>query len=279
MTTMPARERLLVFIPAYRCEAQIPRVLAQFDARAQALVEEVIVVDNGSPDGSVATASAGLAGLTIPGRVIRNLDNYNLGGSHKVAFDYAITHGFDHVVVLHGDDQADFRDFVPAIERGDHRQVDAMLGSRFARGARLQGYSPLRTLGNHVFNGLFSLAAGRAVSDLGSGLNLYRVAKLKSGFFHRFPDALTFNYFMILAHAAEHWRLRFEPISWREEDQVSNVKLVSQTQRMLALLALYIFRRRAFLEGEHREVPRDAYRGEVVFENAAAQARGSAGPS
>lgn len=268
----PPRDRILVFIPAYRCADQIGRVLAQFDDAVVALVDEVIVIDNGSPDDTPARAIAALQRLPLPGRLLRNVDNYNLGGSQKVAFDHAMRGGFDYAIILHGDDQADIRDFVEPLRRGVHRNHDAMLGSRFMPGARLSGYSALRTWGNRVFNLLYGLAAGRKISDLGSGLNCYRVDALRSNFYHRYDDALTFNYFLILSHAALRWRVAFVPITWREEDQASNVRMVRQTTRLLSILALFLFRRRTFLHGEHRAVPRDAYPSEIVFENDPAQA-------
>ncbi|MCA8900559.1 MAG: glycosyltransferase family 2 protein [Hyphomonas sp.] len=272
--TEPSRpDRILVFIPAFRCAAQIERVIAQFDARSQACVDEIIVIDNRSPDDTAEKAEAALAGLNVPARVLRNVDNYNLGGSQKVAFDYAIRNGFDYAIILHGDDQADFRDIVPLLEAGAHREWDAMLGSRFMRGARLQGYSPLRTLGNRVFNLFFSIATGKWITDLGSGLNLYRVEALSSRFYLRYADALTFNYFMVLAHMAMRWRVKFFPISWREEDQSSNVRLVRQTLRLSSILGLYIFRRRTFMTGEHRDTPRTDYPSDIIYENAAAKAQ------
>ena len=46
-------ERFLVFIPAYNCEKQVPRVLNQLlDCQVAAMVTECIVVNNRSIDGS-----------------------------------------------------------------------------------------------------------------------------------------------------------------------------------------------------------------------------------
>ena len=45
-------ERFLVFIPAYNCEKQVPRVLNQLlDCQVAAMVTECIVVNNRSTDG------------------------------------------------------------------------------------------------------------------------------------------------------------------------------------------------------------------------------------
>jgi glycosyltransferase involved in cell wall biosynthesis len=225
-----ATERILVFIPMYNCERQIPRVLARFGEEAQRALSEVIVVDNGSRDGGVEAAVEALAKLErLPGKVLVNDENYNLGGSHKVAFDYARAHGFDFVVVLHGDDQADINDLLPLLRAGEHLGVDSLLGSRFMRGSRLRGYSRSRTLGNHVFNLLFTAASRRRVHDLGSGLNLYSVRYLEPRFYLGFPDNLTFNIHLLLAGIHRRSRFTFFPLSWREEDQVSNVRMVRQS--------------------------------------------------
>ena len=46
-------ERFLVFIPAYNCEKQVPRVLNQLlDYQVAAMVTECIVVNNRSTDGT-----------------------------------------------------------------------------------------------------------------------------------------------------------------------------------------------------------------------------------
>jgi glycosyltransferase involved in cell wall biosynthesis len=258
--------RILVFIAAYRCEAQITRVIDQFDEHVQQWVDTVMVVDNRSPDNTLSAAiERGKSRLTNC-RFIAwvNDNNYGLGGSHKAAFRYALENGFDYLVVLHGDDQADIRDLIPELECGAHLDVDCLLGARFMRGSKLKGYSMVRSIGNHVYNKLFSLAALRNIHDLGSGLNLYRLSAFRDFYYQAFPDGLTFNYVMLLASYHAGQRVRFFPISWREEDQVSNVKLFSQAFKVLGLLGSFFFRRAAFLATDMRDRPFDAYNGKIV---------------
>ncbi|HEY8024170.1 MAG TPA: glycosyltransferase family 2 protein [Burkholderiaceae bacterium] len=259
-------DKILVFIPAYRCEAQIVRVLQQFCAPG--IVERflrIVVVDNRSPDKTVEAAVAAARALDC-GKVcvVRNRENYGLGGSHKAAFQYALANGFTHVVVLHGDDQGSIADLLPILDQDLHNQYDACLGARFMPQAKLVGYSRFRIFGNRVFNLLFSLAVGRRLYDLGSGLNIYRVAALSSQYWLRFHDNLMFNYCMILGHARRADNIRFFPISWREEDQISNVKLASQARRTLGILWRYVSTGKAFLEYEFRDVTRLEYRFDVI---------------
>lgn len=258
----------MLFVPAYNCERQMPRVLAQLTPVVCNVIDEVLVVDNRSTDETLAVAEAGLRELRgVSTVLLRNDENVGLGGSHKVALNYALASGFDHCVVLHGDDQASIADVVPLLEEGAHHDVDALLGSRFMAGARLEGYSALRTAGNHVFNVAFSLVARRRLFDLGSGLNVLRVAAFAGGEHLRLADDLTFNYHLILLAARRRWRLQFFPILWREEDQRSNVKMASQALRMLRLLAGYLRNPEATVTADHA-VPGRRYTSTVVYRSA-----------
>jgi len=260
-----ARPRILVFIPAYRCEAQITRVIDQFDARVSSWIDTVLVVDNRSPDNTLEAAIArGREKVTGCNFIAwRNNDNYGLGGSHKAAFRYAIEQGFDYLVVLHGDDQADIHDLIPQLEAGAHAQADCLLGARFMPGSRLKGYSWFRTFGNRVYNALFSLVAMRRIYDLGSGLNMYRLAAFRDFYYKPFPDDLTFNYAMLLASYDRRQQVRFFPISWREDDQVSNVRLFRQAFKVLGILGGYFLRRGRFLATDMRAKPFEAYTGQI----------------
>jgi len=175
-----------------------------------------------------------------------------------------VEQGFEYLVVLHGDDQADIRDLTAQLEARAHHSVDCLLGARFMRGSRLKGYSWFRTFGNRVYNTLFSLVAQRVIHDLGSGLNLYRLQAFSDFYYKPFPDDLTFNYVMLLASYHRQQVVRFFPISWREEDQISNVKLFRQAFKVLALLAGYGLRRTAFLASELRARAFGAYTGQIM---------------
>ena len=67
-------ERFLVFIPAYNCEKQVPRVLNQLlDRQVAAMVTECIVVTNRSTDGTEAAVQSWTAARSAgPVRQPRN---------------------------------------------------------------------------------------------------------------------------------------------------------------------------------------------------------------
>ncbi len=262
-----AADKILLFIPMYNCERQIPRVIAQISPEVAQFVDEVIVVNNRSTDAGQAAAIEALAKRPdISAKVLLNDANYGLGGSHKVAFNYSIENGFDYCIVLHGDDQGSISDLLPLLRAGAFRDSDFLLGARFMKGARLEGYSVLRTFGNHVFNGLYSLVSGVRIYDLGSGLNLYSVPALADRSYLRCPDDLTFNYQMILNAIAAKKRIQFFPITWREADQVSNVKLVRQSVRVLGIALDYALGRSgSSSKNEKVGPPARSYSATIVF--------------
>ena len=100
-----------------------------------------------------------------------------------MAFGYAAAHGYEHLVVLHGDDQGAIADLLPILEDGTYKTTTAASAPAFMKGSKIGGYSALRVVGNHGFNWLFSVVARKKITDLGSGLNLYAVEPLKTEYY------------------------------------------------------------------------------------------------
>ena len=88
---------------------------------------------------------------------------------------------------------------------------------------------------------------------------------LKDYFFEKFPDNLMFNYVMILAsHYYDH-DIIFYPVSWREDDQVSNVKMMNQAINVLKMAFEYFINNEA-IHKEYRDNPHDEYTGKHIKE-------------
>lgn len=253
----------------YNCEKQILRVLGQLTDEVCSYLKEVIIINNRSTDkGEYAVKEyLKLHKLSIKISLLKNDDNYGLGGSHKVAFQYAMDNGFDYVIVLHGDDQGDISNILPYIKNEEYQKYDCLLGARFMKNSKLEGYSKFRTFGNYVYNLLFSIVCGCKVYDLGSGLNMYKTLSLKNKFYMKYKDNLIFNYCMIMGATYYKQNIRFFPIVWREDDQVSNVKMVNQAITVLKLLGSYMLNKKRFVFAEHRDKVIDNYSAKVVYKN------------
>jgi hypothetical protein len=90
---------------------------------------------------------------------------------------------------------------------------------------------------------------------------------LANGYYKKFPDTLYFNDCMILALCHLKQKVLFFPISWREEDQVSNNKLTSFGVSLLKLCGRYLKNKNEFVTREWREKPIEEYTSTIIASN------------
>jgi len=172
---------------------------------------------------------------------VQNDKNLGLGGSHKMAFLRGEKAKMDFVAILHGDNQAktqELHNLIDIAEQGP--ELGAVLGCRFMKGSKLVGYNWKRTWGNRVINVIYSIVALRPSKDLGSGLNLFRLSDLEDHRYLGFDDRMTFNIDLLLDYYGKKTPLVFTPISWTEEDQVSNARNMNVAK--IALRQLFSWR-------------------------------------
>jgi dolichol-phosphate mannosyltransferase len=260
------KDKILVAIPMYNCERQIPRVIAQFNEEISEFITEILIIDNGSKDASLDAAKSNLPSrINTRATLIQNCENYSLGGTHKVAFNYAIKNAFDYCVILHGDDQGSIHDLLPHLRSGEYRDYDSFLGARFHKDSKLIGYFWFRTFGNLVVNLLCSITTGRWIEDMGSGLNVFSTKYLANKFYLYFPNDLTYNIYLLLYAIYSKSKFKFFPLIWREDDQVSNARMFKQCFQILGLLVQYIFNAKSIFATDDNEYSVIDYQSNTIY--------------
>lgn len=161
--------RVAAAIPAYQAA---PSVGAVVEA-TQGVLEEVLVVDDGSTDRTGAAASAAGA------RVLRHAENRGKGRALATAFEDLFGRGFDAVVTLDADGQH-LASEIPVLLAAWGEGADLVVGSRAHLFARMHA---VRRCSNGLSTRLLSFAAGRRLPDAQSGFRLYtRVLVERTGF-------------------------------------------------------------------------------------------------
>jgi len=157
--------RTLVFIPAWNEERSLPAVLAE--ARELPGVD-VLVIDDGSTDGTAAAARA--AGADVVSFEV------NRGLREGIAEGYrqALVRGYDYCGRLDADGQhpaAELNRMLDIVRSG---ACDVALGSRFLPDSGKDGErykpSPERVFGTSLLRLLMRLRLGQPISDGTSGL-------------------------------------------------------------------------------------------------------------
>ena len=240
----------IIFIPVYNCENQIKRVIEEISNNQNKFFDEILIIDNISQDNTVSKAinSSNLIDNKIKYTVIQNDFNLNLGGSHKVALQYAKKNNYDYMIVLHGDNQALSTDLNNYFISKEYTKFDCILGSRFMEGSKLINYNKVRKLGNLLFNLIFSLLVKKKITDLGSGLNVFSVNKFLNSTVFNMPNDLTFNYHLILYITYNDFNYKFFPITWIEKDQLSNMRALSQIKKMIKIIYKFFLSKNKFFK-------------------------------
>jgi hypothetical protein len=244
--------RHLLFIPVYNCENQIIRVIDKIiKSYVISNFEEIIIIDNNSKDNTFAVVQNVIDEKKLKQfKLFQNKNNYNLGGTHKTGFNYAIDNNFDYVTILHGDDQGDINNLENVFKNEKYKDYDCCLGSRFARDSKLVNYPKFRIYANYMINLAASIVSFKFLTDLGSGLNMFKVSFLKNKFYLNFPNGLTFNYCLMFYICDVNSKFFYFPILWREDDQVSNVKLFSHFFKWLEIMFKFVFTRKRLFQNK-----------------------------
>ncbi|MFI5370936.1 MAG: glycosyltransferase family 2 protein [Candidatus Eisenbacteria bacterium] len=201
------RHDVLVIIPAHDEEESLPRTLAE--VRATAPDVDVVVVDDGSRDGTFDAARAS----GVP--VLRHAVNLGVGGALQTGFRYAVERGYAIGVQLDADGQHDPAYLEALLAPVRAGRCDVSIGSRWVERT---GYrSPLsRRLGMMLFSGVVQLALGRRISDTTSGFRAYGRAVMEvcqHDFPKDFPDAP-----LLIALHRRGFRLEEVPVEMRDRE-------------------------------------------------------------
>ena len=95
---MIAGKKVVVVMPAYNAENTIEKTWQE--VMETQVVDLVIVVDDHSPDGTVARAKA------LPNVIVHeHPKNMGYGGNQKTCYRLAVDHGADIVIMVHPDYQ------------------------------------------------------------------------------------------------------------------------------------------------------------------------------
>lgn len=204
---MPPQDgEIIVLIPAYNEARFIGDVV-----RAALAHAPVIVIDDGSSDGTAAAAA--LAGA----KVLAHATNQGKGKALNTGFDYAVRRGVDAAITLDADGQHDpdeIPQFVAAFRAGSG---DVIIGQR-----DFSQMPAKNQFGNRTGTFLLGLAMGQRIPDNQSGYRLLGrevMAKVR-------PDATRFEAEVELLLRAQlaGFRLSWVPIKTIYNDKVSHFR-------------------------------------------------------
>ncbi len=204
-----------VLVVAYNAESTLADVLDRIPHEMRTQLTEVLVQDDYSVDGTFQVATEYLESVDhLPLTILRHPTNLGYGGNQKAGYTYAIDHGWDVVVMLHGDGQYApevMGDLVTPILAGE---ADAVFGSRMMTpgAARKGGMPTYKYFGNRVLTTFQNAVTGAQLSEWHSGYRAYKVSALAELPFLGNSDGFDFDTEIILQLLAAEQRIVEVPI-------------------------------------------------------------------
>lgn len=168
--------RPIVVLPTYNERENIAPFLHAL--RAVSADVEVLVVDDGSPDGTADLARSlaeELGGI----RVLERTSKDGLGSAYRAGFDQVLGEGYDVVISMDADlshDAAVIPEMLRLLEGG----ADAVIGSRYVTGGGTTDWPVRRQLLSKWGNAYTRAVLGLPTRDCTSGFRAYRASALRA---------------------------------------------------------------------------------------------------
>jgi glycosyltransferase involved in cell wall biosynthesis len=157
--------KICALIPAFNEALYIAKVVEE----TREHIETVIVIDDGSTDGTAKIAQA--AGATCLGSRV----NCGKSSALRMGIDFARANGFTHVITLDGDGQHLPQDIPAMLRIAEETKADLVIGARpFARDLMSRSRYYANTIGSRLASALI----GCEIKDSQSGFRLFRIDKL-----------------------------------------------------------------------------------------------------
>ncbi|RJR41833.1 MAG: glycosyltransferase family 2 protein [Desulfobacteraceae bacterium] len=178
-------KKILVVLPAYKAEKTLERT---FEEIPREVVDEVLLVDDSSPDRTVTLAKK----LGI--RTFIHDRNYGYGRNQKTCYGEALKANADIVIMLHPDYQ-----YTPKLVTAMASLIafdvyDVVLGSRIIGGGALKGGMPIyKYISNRFLTAVQNLLVGSKLSEFHTGYRAFSREVLLGLPLHLNSDGFVFD--------------------------------------------------------------------------------------
>ncbi len=244
----PPASRVGVLVVAYNAGTTLARTLDRLPQSFLAEVDHILIGDDASDDDTHAVATAYQHGSSLPVTVVRHPENLGYGGNQKAGYRWAISHGLDVVVLLHGDGQYAPEVIETVVGPLLQGEADAVFGSRMMeRGsARAGGMPAYKYVGNRILTTLQNSLTGLGLTEWHSGYRAYRVDALKDIDFLSYSDDFDFDTEIILGLHAAGKRIAEVPVPTFYGDEICYVNGLKYAKDVTKDVVRYRLRRMGF---------------------------------
>lgn len=227
---MTARPHVSIVVPAYREEAVLPesiaRIRAYFDGTGTPY--EIVVVDDGSPDGTSEVAGRALAGGA--GRVVRLAENRGKGAAVRAG---VLAAAGRWVLVTDADLSTPIEEHERLARACRDRDLDGAIGSRGLAESNVEvRQGPLRQTMGRTFNALVRAMTGLRFKDTQCGFKWLDRERFLPLFEQMVVDRFAWDVELLFLAGRLGLTVAEVPVTWRNVED-SRVGLIGDPVNML----------------------------------------------
>ncbi len=174
--------KIWIFLPAYNEEESLVNLLPKFKkffSQERQIDYSILIVDDGSSDGSVKVAEA--AGSEMPITVIKHSMNRGLGETERSGFEYIAENANEEDIVIRLDcDDTHEPQYISSMLDKLEEGYDVVNTSRFQPGGYQMGVNAYRSFLSRSANVFMKILFGlTGMRDYSCGFRAYRINKIK----------------------------------------------------------------------------------------------------
>jgi glycosyltransferase involved in cell wall biosynthesis len=204
-----------IVIPVFNEASRIGNSIQKIDEfrRKTSHSIEIIVVDDGSSDGTVEIIQSFQRSAI---QILRNPKNHGKGYSVRQGILYATG---TYVLFTDADLSAPIEEMEKLLDIALREGVEVVIGSRAVDRNYIENHqSPFRELGGILFNRMVRLLLGLNVYDTQCGFKLFHREKTRRIFEKQTTDGFGFDPEVLFMAERRHLRIREVPVRWSHSE-------------------------------------------------------------
>jgi glycosyltransferase involved in cell wall biosynthesis len=226
-------KKVIVVMPAYKAEATLEKTYNEIPFE---FVDEVVLVDDSSPDGTVKEAQR----LGIK-HIIRHDVNKGYGGNQKSCYKKALELNGDIVIMLHPDYQYTPHLLTAMISIIGNGLYPVVFGSRILGKGALKGGMPLyKYIANRFLTLFQNILMGQKLSEYHTGYRAFSRDVLENVPYNKCDDDFVFDNEMIAQIFWKGYEIAEVTCPTKYFDEASSINFVRSSKYGLGVLRVSV---------------------------------------